>query len=177
MKFQRTLAQSIHGKRRSFYYKTYSTLRQFEIVQVGGQWDIKFFILTKNRDDNFRKKIDNIHKKKFDVWTKQNDTRKINVNPNWIKNLTETVILERVVECVSLGQNHSVNTCLSTEEIATTIKNLEVNLSELEIDNEEKNGIRNKVSKILYSAKKSKSHITLEKREFLSKIKETENFL
>ena len=29
MKFQRTLAQNIHGKRRSFYYKTYWTLRKF----------------------------------------------------------------------------------------------------------------------------------------------------
>lgn len=95
---------------------------------------------------------------------------------NWVKNLTSVTLSNEVIDTISLGPNFSTHKKSTKQEIIEII-NIETSVQKLEIENDTKNEIREKVAHYLFSNVNQTSHIPKFDRDITKKLNITKNFL
>ena len=136
----------------------------------------RFFDLTKQKFNWIRQKCNDKHNKKFDLLLSKKHKHSNLKKDDWVKNFTETIIPNEVIDIVSLGPDHSVSYKFSKQNVIDTIKNLEPSLLSLDIQENLKNEIREKVTCNINNNLKKQYHISNEDRIFSKKLKTTKIF-
>ena len=136
----------------------------------------KFFHLSNLKFNSILQKCNEKHKKKFDsLSTGKYHCAKINKH-GWFRKLSDLQIPSEVIDIVSLGPNYSPSQKISKQDIIDTIKKVESSLLFLEINNNLKNEIREKVvNNIMHNFNKD-THISMEDENFAN-LKITKQFL
>ena len=117
------------------------------------------------------------HQKKFySLSTSKYHCRKTNKD-SWLRNLSHLQIPSDIVNIVSLGPNYCAPPKISKQDIIDTIKNVESSLLSLDINSDLKNEIREKVTNNIMHNFNKDTHISMEDRNFVNKLKVTKQFL
>ena len=136
----------------------------------------KFIELEHNRFQQIQTKLNHVHKKKFTSLLPPINTTSVDKS-SWLKNFSDTSLPNNVVDVVSLGPNYSQGSIVSNSDILFTVKNVESVLYNLDVDNSQKDQIRQSVCNIINNNKNKKTHISFNDRLFAKKLNETNTFL
>ena len=99
----------------------------------------RFFELSKQKFNSIRQTCNDKHNKKFySLLSKQHIHSNLKKD-DWVKNFTETIISNEVIDIVSLGPDHSISHKISKQNVIDSIKNLKSSLISLDIQENLKN--------------------------------------